>query len=67
MRGVDGGGYPLLPKYIKCEVFEILWKVEVYKVFDFDFLHKAAVAFRLKIDLNDFFDKNLVLRFFGQI
>ena len=64
---MDGEEYPLWPKYIKYEVFEILWKVEVYNVFDFDFLHKAAVAFRFKIDLNDFFDKNLVLRFFGQI
>ena len=48
----------------KMRFFEIYEKLTL-KVF-LTFLHKVTVAYKLKIYLNDFFGRNLVLRFFGR-
>ena len=48
----------------KMRFFEIYEKLTL-KVF-LTFSHKVTVAYKVKIYLNDFLGRNLVLRFFGQ-
>ena len=53
------------PKWAQNEVFQVLAKMD-FQTFP-DFMHKVTVTGKFKIDINDFFGKNIFLRFFSII
>ena len=50
-------------KFAQNEVYQVSWKITTQNFSDF--LYHVTVEYKPKIDQNDFFGKNLVLKFLG--